>query len=91
MIVPSNRGVVEAEDHPEEGAVVGVDDAGLLPGSMPRARYAARRGTMQKIAGLAMLMMMIIVRKKFMPPMVWTPNGTRTLELPTTSQESSTI
>jgi hypothetical protein len=91
MIVPSNRGVVEAVDHPEEGAAEGVDGAGLPPGLMPRAKYATRRGTMQKIAGLAMLMMMIIVRKKFMPPTVWTPTGTRTLELPTTSQESSTI
>jgi hypothetical protein len=85
MIVRSNRDVVEAEDPPEEGAAVGVDDAGPLPGLMPRARYATRKGTMPRIVGLAVPMMMIIVRKKFMLPTVWTPTGTRILELPITS------
>jgi hypothetical protein len=58
---------------------------------MSLAKSAIKRGTMQRIAGLDMPMMMIMEKKKFMLPMVLTPIGTRTPVPLTISPGSSTI
>jgi hypothetical protein len=70
---------------------VGADAAAPLLGWMQPARFVTRRGTMPKIAGPDIPMMMIMVTKRCMPLMVLTPIGTKTLVPHTTLLVNSTI
>jgi hypothetical protein len=70
---------------------VGVDVVAPLLGSMSHARFAIKRGTTPRTAGLATPMMMIMVTRKFMPHTASIQIGTKTRVLLTISQENSTI
>jgi hypothetical protein len=71
-----------------EGVAVVV--AVQLHGRMSPVRSAARKDITPKIVGHAMRKLMVMVRRRSMPPMEWTLIGTRILVPPITSQESST-
>jgi hypothetical protein len=83
--------VVEAVDPLVGGETVAADVAALLHGLTSLAKSAIKKAILPKTVGPATPRMMTMVTRKFMPPMVLTPIGTRTPAPPITSRVSSTI